>query len=186
MTLSEHPETQELISHLFSGQSKKWGEYAWFALASAGKVPTDLYDPDEDDYVDHIITMAALSTLAEWFDYDYDLSDFEASCDILMPKVQLSEFALGRYVERNGIDPYDSDGFPSASRAANEAVLERTREVARELKDAIGESMLFTSLWSIVYDDSISLPPSREDVDQVLNGDISSELGYRFDRLQNL
>ncbi|WP_313813424.1 hypothetical protein [Glutamicibacter sp.] len=185
MNKHEHPETIELIHHVFTSRTKAWGEYAWSTLVAAGKVPADLDDPEAQDYVDHVITMAALAALAEWFEDDYDLSDFEPSCEILEPKFTVSPFEFGRYVEINGIDPYD-DGRPNAHHAAKEAVLERTRTVARDLRNVLGYSKLFTSLWSIAYDESISLPPTEDDLDRTLNLEVDSEKGYRFERLQEL
>lgn len=186
MTYEEITEAPEILHSIFTPRTQAWGKYAWHALVIAEKAPSELADPEEDDYLEQLITMAALASLVEWFEDDYDLSDFEPSCEILEPRFNVSLFNFGRYIELNGINPFDSTGRPSADHAAIEALRERTSTIAQDLKDALGQSELFTSLWSLIYDDSISLPPSDEDLARTLNLDIDSEKGYRFERLQEL
>lgn len=67
MDINEYPETLKLIRDLSTEERREWREYAWQVLAEAGSVPLEIEEPTHESYVESIITMAALSTLAELY-----------------------------------------------------------------------------------------------------------------------
>lgn len=186
MTTNQSIQDPDLIDLFFDSWRRRWGHYAWTALAQAGSVPDTLEDTDGEDYVDQVVTLAALSLLVDWFADDEDLSFMEPRADLVGEGTGISEFGFGLYAGSNDVDAYDSLGEIGVTTAVFNAVRDRVPDVARDLVAAVGEAAAFTSLWSATFDEAISLPPTSHDVDSVMNTDIVGEKGHRYARFHDL
>lgn len=173
-----------------------WIPWAWDVLARACVVPAVL-DVDDQDYPEHLLTLAGLSHLHDQFAEVRSGGDaaIEPTHELhgdLRPEISVIE--IGRYSERHDI----VDGtFPETVEGlVRESILGQATAVHQQLLRVLGEGRLFTSL-----ELSRSLDPLEETDDasplasagvdgvdahasRVLNSDVTADVTRTFSWLR--